>query len=538
VGPQYEVAIGRVWAFEDSDLSGFVPAKTGYVLDVVWTDEDGGGWHRETFYGVTIAGRNRASRGEDREFADNQTFDAQYSVPGSGTGTPPEISSRLRYLVRYVSPTENIVLYTVTGDWYFTETTPGQAASRVTLTYTPDQSGKFEIWFAGQDWPALRVRSDSVTEFMQSVQGSVGKFAGEPRVDFYYGSSRLGSVTIQGVLYGPAGCVEKSVLPDGAGLQFFGGSVLSLAFTPGGIYARSFLAFNPGLAPGLTLWCGVENIGSREMVAATAEFVPGDVGNRVAAELDTWPDASGNNAPLLAAAGVSYGMDADGLPFVFLDNTEAQYLTTAAAVMIPDQWCVFCVVRPGYQGSGLMGLFMTGQDGTDYTNQIAFSTGVYDYRGRPVAPVASVSVYRSGTSFRTALFDYRGRTLGAPPDDAVFEVADGLLAAEARGGTATGTSSVAETLLADAPWLLAEAELAGGSLAVRRNGVTEATSAVSGTVPTDARAIYIGAAFGTGGITNGTLGGYYRAALVYRGALSLEWKGKVRNFLNLQYDIF
>ena len=82
--PTYEISIDRVWALPLSNLIGFQPGAGNYVLQVVWTDEDSGKWHRRTFYGVTISARSFAPQSIESEFVDGQEFAAQYFVADSG----------------------------------------------------------------------------------------------------------------------------------------------------------------------------------------------------------------------------------------------------------------------------------------------------------------------------------------------------------------------------------------------------------------------------------------------------------------------
>jgi len=83
--PTYQISIDRVWALPLSNLVGFQPGAGNYVLQIVWTDEDSGNWHRRTFYGVTISSRSFAPQSIETEFVDGQEFAAQYFVADSGS---------------------------------------------------------------------------------------------------------------------------------------------------------------------------------------------------------------------------------------------------------------------------------------------------------------------------------------------------------------------------------------------------------------------------------------------------------------------
>ena len=91
--PTYEISIDRVWALPLSNLIGFQPGAGNYVLQVVWTDEDSGNWHRRTFYGVKISARSFAPQSIESEFVDGQEFAAQYFVADAGNAwtSPGEV---------------------------------------------------------------------------------------------------------------------------------------------------------------------------------------------------------------------------------------------------------------------------------------------------------------------------------------------------------------------------------------------------------------------------------------------------------------
>lgn len=93
--PTYEIAIDRVWALPLSNLIGFQPGAGNYVLQVVWTDEDSGNWHRRTFYGVTLSARSFTPQSIEGEFVDGQEFAAQYFVADAGNAwtAPGEVTA-------------------------------------------------------------------------------------------------------------------------------------------------------------------------------------------------------------------------------------------------------------------------------------------------------------------------------------------------------------------------------------------------------------------------------------------------------------
>ncbi len=214
--PQFEILINRVWVLLTSNLSGFQADHQRYVLDIVWTEEETGDWHRRTFYGVTIQQQDLDAHDIESGFLDGQVFNAEYFVPASGVGTPPAINPSLPYYVIWRGTAGGVLLYSYDADTQqFTaqETTAGRA----TIGYDDEL---FEAQFAGDDEPAMRtVNSDSLdyqnpTEYTNPAPYRPGLKAlivkgglfertplpGDlPRLEFYYGPLRICTLTRTGL---------------------------------------------------------------------------------------------------------------------------------------------------------------------------------------------------------------------------------------------------------------------------------------------------------------------------------------------------
>jgi hypothetical protein len=241
---QYEISIERVWGFQMENAAGFVTNSGYYVLDVLWTDEQTGYWHRETFYNVTISERSRRNQEIDRGFMDEQMFEAEYmSPPSGGPGTPPAISNQLPYTVVYVPAqgaalTQVIYTYDPTSH-NFTEAIAGISAGTAVLAYNPsNKSGTFTVTFAGAGSPALEVMSTGALDETNCVQGMPDN-SQVPRLDFYYGLKWCGSITASGTLYGSS--FDDGTPSAGSGLfELFGGSALAVTMSPVAIQADNY----------------------------------------------------------------------------------------------------------------------------------------------------------------------------------------------------------------------------------------------------------------------------------------------------------
>lgn len=320
--PQFEISIGRLWALPLSQLAGFIPDRGRYVLDIVWREEDTDDWHREVFYGVTISERDRAARDRDGEFTENQVFDAEYFVGTNGVGTPPAIPPTLTYSVRYVSASENLELYGYNPDTdLFTESAGSPTTTRATLTYTPDHTGYFDVLFAGNVTPSLRVNAAGQVEVYALRQGSPTQ-ADMPRVEFWYGQNRVAAVTRSGTLLATRFLTLNPL--SGDKFQFFASSTLALTFEAAAA-TGNFTVFTPQLVSGLKLWTRAESLGQSDL-----------------AMVDLWPDESGNGndlsqgGSLLTLAGEEL-LTQSGEPLLYQGSNNGN---APAFVMSPaeDEW--------------------------------------------------------------------------------------------------------------------------------------------------------------------------------------------------------
>lgn len=244
--PQYEIAIGRVWALDASLEDGVSAAQfdsRNYVLDVVWIDEDTHNWHRETFYNVTISEHNRPSRNIDEGFTDDQLFDAESKIPDGGLGdtTPPAITAELPYTVVYVGLYGSVDLYRYnSGTQAFAEVTAGITSGRATLSYSPtNKSGTFSASFDGAGSPALEVQTDGEVDITSLIQGAPNATQ-VPRLDFYYGPTRVASITAAGELLSFS--FTDAAPSAGIGkFQIYANSALALTLAGPGATAPSYV---------------------------------------------------------------------------------------------------------------------------------------------------------------------------------------------------------------------------------------------------------------------------------------------------------
>lgn len=337
---QYQIDIKRVWALQLSDLIGFRPVRNNYVLDVVWADQDTSNWHRETFYGVTISERSRGSRelnGYAGEFVEDQVFDAQEMVPGFGSGTPPPIDSDLPYTVKYVGldgTTQNIYTYSPSTQTF---TAVGDPTALATLA---TDSTSFKVTFAGSSAPELEISASG----MSATQFRVGAPTSNnvPRVDFYYGTSRVGSVTRWGEVYAQS-YYEGVINPQNrTGVyQIFVNASLAGTIEQSRMTAAAYTSFSPASVSGLKLWCAIESLTNWTDGTAIAK----------------WPDLSGNGNDLLQSEpdfqpvfkvvtndAVS-GLPMDGLPGLFFAaDGNPHFLQTAGNVLATRQFTIFALV--------------------------------------------------------------------------------------------------------------------------------------------------------------------------------------------------
>jgi hypothetical protein len=236
--PKYEVSIARVWVLQELNPAGLVTSYNEYVLDIVWTDEDTGDWHRETLYNVTISERSRASRNIDEGFTDELMFDAEYMTPPQGgTGSAPTITSTVPMVVQWVGPDGTFPLYTYDSTSHnFTEAVAGISAERAVLAYNPtNQSGVFTAQFNGSMAAALEVAANGGLDVTEIYQGAPD-LTQVPRLDFMVGNLRVASLTSAGRLY--AASFEDGTPEAGTGLfEIYCGAGLALTIGAAGVVA-------------------------------------------------------------------------------------------------------------------------------------------------------------------------------------------------------------------------------------------------------------------------------------------------------------
>ena len=245
---QYELSLGRVWSLQlPTSDGGLIITPQRYVLDIVWQDEDSNDWHRETFYNVTISDRSKTSRDIESGFTDEQIFEAEYMAPptgGDGSIPIPAISATLPLVVRYVpvggSSLGGVDLYAYDPTAHtFTEAVSGISTGRATLAYSGSAGTQaFAITFSGAGSPSLAISSAGVLTATAVNQGAPSS-AETPRLEFYYGTQRLASLTSAGTLWAPA--FTNASPTAGAGIfALYGGGVIRVTIAGSGVVAGVF----------------------------------------------------------------------------------------------------------------------------------------------------------------------------------------------------------------------------------------------------------------------------------------------------------
>jgi hypothetical protein len=190
--PEYEIIIDRVWQLPMDQLEGFAAEHSEYVLDVVWQDEDGGQWHRQTFYGVTISERNLTTREIDTGSTDGQTFEAETMVADGGlTGPIPALTAEQPYRVIWRGEDGVVPLYSYNATTH-QFTALAETDGRATIAY---DAGVWEVAFDGED-PAV---ISTVTGLSAVLLQAMPDNAQIPRLDFMYGNTRVASITAEGL---------------------------------------------------------------------------------------------------------------------------------------------------------------------------------------------------------------------------------------------------------------------------------------------------------------------------------------------------
>lgn len=256
---QYEISIGRVWGFQNADMSGFATANGLYVLDIVWVDAVTGNWHRETYYNVTISERSQTPPNIEQGFMDDQVFDAEYVVRSGGLGTVPAISSSLPMTVKWVGPDYPgglpLYNYDPTANT-FAETVAGISANRAGIAYNPaggltvdgaitvdddevtvDVDEVFAIVFSGSDSAAMTVDINDGLD-VTGLETQAPDTSINPRLDFYIGSVRVASLGADGTLY--ATSFSNGPVAAAGQFQLFVGSTLAVTIAASGVAAIAY----------------------------------------------------------------------------------------------------------------------------------------------------------------------------------------------------------------------------------------------------------------------------------------------------------
>jgi len=255
---QYVIRIGRVWALDLAELDGFQADWPAYVLDVIWTEEEGQQWHRRIFYGVTIESRSLDSRTIAEGFTDELKLAAQSVAVSSGAPASPPPAPGLPptlYQVFYTPPDPglaSVLLYTYdAGTHQFTAA--ASTAGRATIGYT---AGAFAAAFAG-DSPVVSTTADErqyrnagpyrsgdpYCGTLFKVRGGI--FAGAPnpgdlpRLDFYYGTQKICSLTRNGLFDASFNATEPALTAGVFGI--YAGTTLAATLGAGEVDAKNFV---------------------------------------------------------------------------------------------------------------------------------------------------------------------------------------------------------------------------------------------------------------------------------------------------------
>ena len=217
--PQYDLSIDRVWSLPLINLLGFQPTDQTYILEILWTEEDLGQWHRRTFYGVTLDARSLTSQTIETEFVDGQEFQAQYFVADSGGGyTAPNPPVAVPWRVVWSGLDGTWPLYSYDPATGFAEQA-GAAAS----THAVIAADGSSIQFAGSGVPVLATSATgvSVADLHDQLPAT------GPQLRFLQGETLLAVVTPLGLW---ARVLRDGALPAaGIALKYAGSPVAMLA---------------------------------------------------------------------------------------------------------------------------------------------------------------------------------------------------------------------------------------------------------------------------------------------------------------------
>lgn len=476
----YEVTVGRVWVLPGQTLNGFVPGRNDrYVLDLTWRDEDAypegaQQWHRRTFYGVTLGERSIASREIDNGHTETQVFAAESMAVASGTGTPPAVSGNAAapFVVKYMADGQSVDLYSYdpTTQLFTALTDPSQMAL---LTYA---AGAFTVTFAGDDSPAMTLTSGGTLQVTAAQTGAPDN-GHVPRLDFYYGTQRLWSVTGSGTMFSN-GTIE-GIAADGSGqYNLLASSQLKVSHSKLGTTVGTLHVFTPGEISGLKLWVEVESL----------KGLVDDAPVRI------WPDQSGNGNDLTGGTGGIYRRlirskaaveFSEQWPGPVAGLAYSLFLRTATPIFIPDTCVVFAV-------GSLQRL--NGVNGGDFVGAV----------GGGESDPGDIMIGAE-----------QGKLTGLYVTDLGNQIATGNIIPMDRFG-------------------LFEVEVTATQVISRKNGLQEAVTTISGSKPGEQRTVVVGSRNGATGFLNG----YVRAVLVYEGTLTAKNKARVRQYLNQRYRIY
>jgi hypothetical protein len=511
---QYEISIGRVWLLQTTDRVGFITDHRRYVLDVVWIEEETRDWHRATFFGVTMRERRLSSREIDTGHEDELELDAEAVAVDGGTGTPGPVPTELPYTVVYRTEQERTPLYSYNQTTKaFTLMAAGLDTGRATVSYNPpDQSGTFEIKFAGDAAPTFRLLTDGTFEVGELSEARLPDASDMPRLEFVQGSVRLGAVSQSGIFFGKS--FEEQGATEGPGrFLLVANSATQATLEQSRVASKNFKAFVPTQVSGLKLWARAVTAGTQAGGVEDGEGI------------GTLLDVSGNGSNLKRSVGspryvVRPTKDIStqvGLPF---ENTSvgpalsfikdpanpgyAEWLKTGSSflttIMDGRQFVIFAVMMPFQKDSG----------GVTSENDLV-SSG--DVESGPFAD-----------SF----------LLGLTTDRKLF------------GKYFTNTGAVENAATASGPvwpdfrpaWILAEMEVTATQLILRMNGVTLATTTLVGSADVVSKGVVIGCREdGSSGAATAMMG-YMRDVIIYEGNPSAAEKERVRKFLNRAYSIY
>lgn len=173
-----------------------VRRNQSYVMVIRWNDKETNTWAIRTYYGVTADGQRLLV--QDEVFHQNVPFTARYMDERSGLENVPTLSPVLTGLVVYVTASEFTPLYVF--DFGSGEYTEIDAALLPLRAEIESDSDHWAIKF--QNVSALLADEDGVhVNELTAIGGTfpIGA-APYPRIEFWVGPTRVGSVSATGEL--------------------------------------------------------------------------------------------------------------------------------------------------------------------------------------------------------------------------------------------------------------------------------------------------------------------------------------------------